>query len=123
MAHLRWQDKLRARWRPWRLPVYGFLVGFVAGPFLSAALGLQVTTAALHDAVRQAVVREQAAMCELLARRNAEDLAGLDVEARIELAERHARFPWVDEVNTEVVNRCSNGLARGLDARAPQDSA
>lgn len=112
MAELRTQDKARIFWRRWRLPITGFVIGLVAGPLISAWLGWQVASGTLREQVHDAVVTQQAELCEMLARAGADGLGQMDARQRIELAERHAQFPWVDAVDPEVVNRCSEGLAQ-----------
>lgn len=117
------QNSIRATWRKWNRPLLGFAIGLVLGPLITAAIGWQVSTDTLKQRVRDVVTREQAAMCEMLARQSPSYDPDMAVAERIELAERYAKFPWDATVGTEVVNRCSNDLAQegtaGSDNEGP----
>ncbi|HKJ00102.1 MAG TPA: hypothetical protein VKB51_16615 [bacterium] len=106
------QRKLLDGWDRWKAPLGWLVVGLVAGPLLSGLLGWQVTTATLHRQVRDAIVTQQAAMCEMRARHHVKDLATLNFDQDGVVAQKYARFPWDPTEHLRVVDRCSNALAR-----------
>ncbi len=105
----------KGKWDKWKPAIGGLIVGLVLGPFVSGWAGWQVTGYTLKREVRDAVVNQQTEMCEYLARRAVENPSELKYNARRELAEKYAKFPWDDKADFTVISNCTDQLAQEAD--------
>lgn len=106
------------RWARWRGPVIWLVIGLVAGPLISNAIGWQVTSRTAHKEVSQAIVRQQAAMCEMRVRAHVKNLTHKNFDQQSALAQKYAHFPWSHHVRQAVIDRCTNALAAQSTAQA-----
>ncbi len=104
-------NALKARWERYKPILIGFAVGLILGPFISGSLGWQVTGGTMKENVRNAVVSQQASMCEYLARQAVERPDELNYTKRRTLAEKYASFTWDTDVDYSVVSDCTDKLA------------
>lgn len=103
-------------WERYQPLLGGLAVGLVVGPLLSAYLGWQVTPVTVQKHVQRAVVRQQTAMCEMLARRDHPDTTLMDYTERRDLAEEYGTFPWNDAQQYTVINDCAAALGKTQSA-------
>lgn len=99
-----------------------FVVGLFIGPAISTALGWQVSSDTLREQVHEAIVTQQAAVCEMRVREHVENVAALEADERIKLAKRYAVLPWDQSVDSEVVNRCYSDMDKAPADQADGDS-
>lgn len=95
-------------------PVFAALaIGVFAGPFLSNAMGWQITPGAALAQARAGLVELQSDYCDLQARADVDEQRGqLDWRVRNDLANKWARMPGSDKVEFDVVRVCAQKLAR-----------
>ena len=107
------QRKLIAAWHKAKFAVVALAVGLVAGPFLSNALGWQVTAGSARAQVRAGIVEQRAAYCEAQARADVQERNGqIDWRVRNDLANKWAVMPGTKIVELDVVKACALKLAR-----------
>lgn len=105
--------KLGVAWQKAKLAVMALAFGLVAGPFLSNALGWQVTASAARAQARAGIIEQQAAYCEAQARADVQERNGqLDWRVRNDLANKWAAMPGTSVVESGVVTACALKLAR-----------
>lgn len=109
---------LGERWARWQGPVIWLVIGLVVGPLASSAFGWQVLSRTANREVTQAIVHQQAAMCEMRANAHVKDLAHLNFDQQSALAQKYAKFPWAPHVRQAVVDQCTNALAAQATAAA-----
>ena len=99
----------------WRIPAIALVIGLVAGPIITNIIGWQVTSGALEEQVRAAVVEQQVLFCEERARTDpgytdAATFKALEFNARREFVTPHALMPGQDSADRAVVNACMNKI-------------
>lgn len=96
-----------------RVRPYGtaLVIGLIAGPILTAVLGLQVLESTADKRSNQAATAVQAQICAAQARTAEPMAADLNWQARSELAERWAVMPGSTQAAPGVASACSNILA------------
>ncbi len=99
----------------WGIPAIALVIGLVAGPILTNLVGWQVSSGALDEQVRAAVVEQQVLFCEERARTDpaytdAAAFKALGTSARREFVTLHALMPGQDSADRAVVNACVNKL-------------
>jgi hypothetical protein len=100
-------------WQKATFAIFALACGLVVGPFLSNALGWQVTASSSRAQVRAGVVEQQAAYCEVRARADVQERNGqLDWRVRNDLASRWSTLPGTSALDFEVVKACALKLAR-----------
>lgn len=109
---------LGERWARWRGPLVWLVIGLVGGPLVSSAMGWQVTSRAARHDVTQAIVHQQAAMCEMRVHQHVKDLSHLNFNQQSALAQKYAKFPWQAKTRNAVVDQCTNALAAQSTAAA-----
>jgi hypothetical protein len=93
--------------------IVAFALGVSAGPFLSNALGWQITPGAALAQARAGLVELQSDYCDARARADMDEPHGqLGWRMRNELANKWARMPGNDKVEFDVVRACAQKLAR-----------
>jgi len=85
-------------------------IGLLVGPFVSNAMGWQVTSSVAKARVHSGVLEQHAMICAAKARAEVPTAAKLDRDARGKLAERMAVLPGVPEPGWEVTNACTDLL-------------
>jgi len=97
-----------SKWTAAKPAAIALVIGLVAGPLISNAIGWQVTSgtarAELHD-------RLVAVFCEARARAEVPTAAKLDWEARYALAGKWAVMPGSAPADPDVTSACSRKLA------------
>jgi hypothetical protein len=104
-------EALRKQWESKKSLILGLVIGLLVGPFVSGTMGWQVSSAFLQKSVRNAVIQQQVAFCEMRARAADKNAAKLEYSDRYELAKVWAKMPGQESADSEVVSGCTNGLA------------
>lgn len=81
------------RWHTVKPAALALLVGLVAGPYISNALGWQVTSGTATDRARAGIVAQLASICDARARTEVQDPGKLEPSARSSLAKTWAIMP------------------------------
>lgn len=81
-------DGTGSGWRTARAAAVALVIGLVAGPVVSNLFGWQVTRGTADEQLRDAVVEQQAMVCEAQARAEFQDTESLDWNARFALARK-----------------------------------
>jgi hypothetical protein len=105
------QTKASLRWDSVRPYATALVIGLIAGPILTMALGLQVLESTADKRSDQAAVAIQAQICAAQARTAEPMAADLNWQSRAELAERWAVMPGSSQAAPGVASACSNILA------------
>lgn len=105
------KENLGAKWARIKPVVIALGVGLVVGPFVSNAMGWQVTSGAAKAQARVDVVEQRALICEARARAEVKEPGKLDWDARSALAKKMSTLPGVVEPDWELTNACANKLA------------
>ncbi len=84
-----------------------FVVGLVVGPLISSMIGWQVTSGALEEQVRTAVVEQQTLFCVERIRATGQDTSGFEYSALKDLAKRWSVMPDQDSADYDVAYACS----------------
>ncbi len=93
--------------------IVALALGVFVGPFLSNAMGWQITPDAALAQARAGLVELQSDYCDLQARADIDELHGqLGWRVRNDLANKWARMPGSDKVEFDVVRACAQKLAR-----------
>lgn len=93
--------------------IVALALGLFAGPFLSNALGWQITPGAALAQARAGLVELQSDYCDARARDDMDEPHGqLGWRIRNDLANKWARMPGSDKVEFDVVRACAQKLAR-----------
>jgi hypothetical protein len=104
-------QSVAARWATAKPIVIALAVGLVAGPFISAFAGWQVTSSSAQAQVRAGIVEQQALFCEALARGEVQEPSKLEWSARSELAKKWAVMPGAASAPSDVISACARKLA------------
>ncbi len=104
-------EALKKQWESKKSLILGLLIGLLVGPFISGTMGWQVSSAFLTRSVRNAVIEQQVAFCEMRAHAADKNAGKLEYTARYELAKVWAKMPGQDAADADVVSGCTNGLA------------
>jgi len=99
------------QWRPKPGMIPTFIVGLVVGPLVLSQLGITVTSRTARAEHQNEIVQLQASVCEARARAANPDAAKLEVNARRDLAGKHAPRPTNGFVDNEIVSACADKLA------------
>lgn len=93
--------------------IVALALGVFAGPFLSNAMGWQITPGAALAQARASLVELQSDYCNARARADIDEPHGqLGWRVRNDLATKWARMPGSDKVEFDVVRACAQKLAR-----------
>jgi hypothetical protein len=93
--------------------IVALALGMFAGPFLSNAMGWQITPGAALAQARAGLVELQSDYCDHRARAELGEPHGqLGWRMRNDLANKWARMPGSDKVEFDVVRACAQKLAR-----------
>ena len=85
-------------------------LGLIAGPFISNAIGWQVTSGNLDRRLHAAVVEQQANFCLERVQATGKNTTGIDYNSRRELAEKWAVMPGQEEAEYDVIRACSDKI-------------
>jgi hypothetical protein len=88
------------------------MVGLVAGPYISNALGWQVTSGTALARERAGIVEQLALVCDAQARTEVRDPTKLDRNARGDLARKWAVMPGRTSADLDVTTACAGKLER-----------
>ncbi|MBM3734075.1 MAG: hypothetical protein FJW24_11590 [Acidimicrobiia bacterium] len=98
-----------ARFKPRQGMIPAFIVGLIVGPFALSYLGVTVTSRTARADLHMGTIELKASLCEAKARAEIGDPSKLDINARRDLARKHAT-EGNNFVDYEIVNLCSNKL-------------
>lgn len=106
-----WQTRLETRWITLKPLAVAFVIGLVAGPLISSAMGWQVTSRTATRLSHESAVEQQAMICSSRARAEIADTAALGWPARREVAEKYAVMPGRTQADSDVVLACTEMLS------------
>lgn len=107
-----WQQRFGERWTSIKPVAVALAIGLVAGPLISNSMGWQVTQGRADRQSHASAVEQQAMICAAQARGATPDTANLNWTLRRELAEKFAVMPGRETAESDVVNACTQILAR-----------
>jgi hypothetical protein len=107
-----WQDRLAYQWGVLKPFALVLVLGLVAGPLISNYMGWQVTSGAANRENSAVAIRQQAMVCDAMARGDTPNASTLDWGARRSLAEKFAVMPGRQEAESGVAMACSEMLAK-----------
>lgn len=107
-----WRNRVAEQWDVLKPLALVLALGLVAGPLISNYMGWQVTSGSAERQSRDAAIRQQAMVCDAMARSDRPDAATLDWGARRSLAEKHAVMPGRQDAESGVAMACSDLLAK-----------
>ena len=105
-----WETAAR-KWQAMKPLAIALGVGLLAGPFISNAMGWQVTAGASTVRARADVVEQRAMICAAKARAEMPDTSKLDWSARSDLAKKMAVVPGFPDQDSEIARACADKLA------------
>lgn len=105
------RETAAAKWAAAKPVAIGLVIGLIAGPIISGAIGFQVRTGTADAATRAGIVEQQAMFCAERARAAAPGNAPRDWQARNDLARKWAIMPGSAAADSDVVSACSGKLA------------
>ena len=106
------REAAASNWQSAQPAVLALVLGLVAGPYISNALGWQVTSGTASARARADVVERLASVCAAQARMEIPDSSKLDQTARASLAEKWAVMPGETSAAFDVTTACSGKLGR-----------
>jgi hypothetical protein len=95
------------KWQTAKPAALALLVGLVAGPYISNALGWQVTSGTAAARARAGVVEQLASVCDAQARTEVQDPSKLESTARGGLAKKWAVMPGGPSADSDVTTACA----------------
>jgi len=98
-----------ARLKPRKGMIPSFVLGLIVGPIALSYFGVTVTSRTARAELHTGTVELRASLCEAKARAEVADVAKLDMNARRELAAKHATDSN-GRADYEIANLCSNKL-------------
>ena len=101
-----------SNWQSAQPAVLALVLGLFAGPYISNALGWQVTSGTASARARADVVERLASVCAAQARMEIPDSSKLDQTARASLAEKWAVMPGETSATFDVTTACTGKLGR-----------
>lgn len=103
-------DTIKRFWENKKGLIAGLVIGLLVGPLVSGIMGWQVSSAFLTRSVRNAVVAQQVAFCEMRAQAAVKNIGKLEYSDRYDLAKTWARLPGQGDADSDVVSGCTNAL-------------
>ena len=100
-------DTVKSKWEKMKPIVIALALGLIVGPFISNMIGWQVTSGALEEQVRTAVVEQQALFCVERIRATGQDTSGFEYSALKDLAKRWSVMQDQDSADYDVAYACS----------------
>lgn len=104
------QDRIADGWDRIKIPAAMLVVGLIAGPLLSNAMGWQVTRSAAERQSAESAIHQQAMICAYNAGGDIPDAATLDWSTRRTLSEKYAIMPGRDVAEPGVAAACARLL-------------
>jgi len=101
-----------SKWQTAQPAVLALVLGLLAGPYISNALGWQVTSGTASARARADIVERLASVCAAQARMDIPDPSKLDQTARGSLAEKWAVMPGETSAAFDVTTACAGKLGR-----------
>jgi hypothetical protein len=99
-----------SKWQTAKARAVYLAIGLMAGPFISNALGWQVTSGAAKLQLRDGVVEQLALICEERVRADVKAPGQLAWDARRDLATKWAITPKTPSPDTDVIYACARKL-------------
>lgn len=107
-----WQHRFSERWNSIKPVAIALAIGLVTGPLISNSMGWQITQGRADRQSHASAVEQQAMICAAQARVATPDTANLNWNLRRELAEKFAIMPGRETAESDVINACTQILAR-----------
>lgn len=104
-------ENAASKWTAAKPAAIALVIGLVAGPLISNAIGWQVTSGTARAELHDGLVEQQAVFCEARARAEVPTAAKLDWEARYALAGKWAVMPGSAPADPDVTSACARKLA------------
>jgi hypothetical protein len=102
-----------SKWQTAKPAALALLIGLVAGPYISNALGWQVTSGTAAARARAGIVEQLASVCVAQARTEVPDPSELEPTARGSLAKKWAVMGGTSD--SDVTTACAEKLGRATD--------
>jgi hypothetical protein len=99
------------RWQTIKPKAIYLVIGLIAGPLVTSAVGLQVLSGTAREQTRAGVVELQAVICAAQARTEVADTSKLEWTARTDLAKKWAVMPGATTADPAVASTCAGKLA------------
>jgi hypothetical protein len=106
------REAAASKWQTAQPFVLALVLGLIAGPYISNALGWQVTSGAASAQARADVVERLSSVCAAQARMEITNPSELDPTARARLAEKSAVMPGETSAAFDVTIACAGKLGR-----------
>jgi hypothetical protein len=104
-------ENVASKWTAAKPAAVALVIGLVAGPLISNAVGWQVTSGTARAEIHSGIVEQQAVFCEARARADVPTVAKLDWEGRYALAGKWAVMPGSAPADSDVTSACARKLA------------
>ena len=105
------RNRTESKWENAKPAALALVAGLVAGPYISNALGWQVTSGTALSRERAGIVERLASVCDAQARTEDRDPSKLDQFARDNLAKKWAVMPGATTADADVTTACAGKLA------------
>ena len=99
-----------SKWENAKPVALALVVGLVAGPYISNALGWQVTSGTSIARERAGIVEQLASVCDAQARTEVREPSKLEQPARGDLAKKWAVMPGATVADADVTAACAGKL-------------
>ena len=103
-------DTLKEKWAKVKPTLMAIGFGLIVGPFISNALGWQVTSGALDKKLEAALLDLQVNFCVEKVKAAGVNTKGIDFGARRDIAKKWAVMPGQDSADYEVMRGCSDRI-------------
>ena len=98
---------VQGKWAKVKPRFMAVCLGLMVGPFISNAIGWQVTSGALERQLHAAVIEQQANFCLERIQATGTNTNGIDFGTRRDLAEKWGTMPGQESAEYDVVRACS----------------
>lgn len=105
----KWEN-ISTKWTAIKPRLFALVAGLVLGPFVSNALGWQVTSGSAQAQARMGIIEQLSTICDVGARTAVADPGKLDWSTRAELAKKWAIMPGASSADSDVTNACERKL-------------
>ena len=107
---MRASTTVKDKWTKVKPRFMAVCLGLIVGPFISNAIGWQVTSGALERQLHAAVIEQQANFCLERIQATGTNTSGFDFGTRRNLAEKWAVMPGQDSAEYDVIEACSDKI-------------
>jgi hypothetical protein len=105
------RNTTESKWENAKPAAFALMVGLVAGPYISNALGWQVTSGTSISRERAGIIEQLASVCDAQARTEVHNPRKLEQTARGDLAKKWAVMPGATGADADVTTACAGKLA------------